>query len=801
MTPRTDSSHSTASNLPTALSPNANDPDMNHVNQRTFATSWPRVSGFLLTYLIGFCAGGAELLSLFEDRFGLPSSVTTNYLVAILAGIPLMLMLAFDINLKRLFGRILLYCAAALPVLALSYSLLFNLAENDEPSAVPLGDANPEAKKALLTDAQKRSLSGGPTRISVLPLSLSQATDPVQQRLAIAWPFLLRRQIHEASGAIVTGIFQRRGPDNWYVNPFALSAAAINQYVDAERADYYFTGKLIQNDAFISAELLLKTGIDDTIIFGETLTLSGSGDQSAVVAALSQKLIQAINRHGQSNLRRTTTQTLSPLALNHLTEALIRFWTDPEPTAATSALIRAVELAPSFSDAWLMLAELTDRDADPALWRKAIETAQQQASSLSKLDQLRLGHYLFDFVTPDLAQNSALLETWRVAAPQDPYPRLALALNARKAGDHKISIQHLLSLENNAPALSDALKDRVQHELIHSYLFDQQWDKARAILKAQSPDTDRTLLDMARLLIRTGQHQQAGVYYEQLLKNDSGNPRYLAAQSLWLMCNGQLQAAQAMLQRARGNLLGADPVIRDAEYQFSLYSGQIDALITQIESELRQTPQQISPDQTRFELSQALLARGDFDQADQLLSKLVRTAAPDQALASQSAQFLLYARQLREQISSATLTQVGAAYRDAASATGSASTTALAERLIKSETAYRAGNTLNAYSALKFSDQGLAKDWPQALRLSQFALDLGRLREALALADNVLGQCPAMPQANLAAATAAFKLNQRESALGYVDVALKSLALADASYPGLIQASKLKQDILQLNAW
>ena len=113
MTPRTDSSHSTASNLPTALSPNANDPDMNHVNQRTFATSWPRVSGFLLTYLIGFCAGGAELLSLFEDRFGLPSSVTTNYLVAILAGIPLMLMLAFDINLKRLFGRILLYCAAA----------------------------------------------------------------------------------------------------------------------------------------------------------------------------------------------------------------------------------------------------------------------------------------------------------------------------------------------------------------------------------------------------------------------------------------------------------------------------------------------------------------------------------------------------------------------------------------------------------------------------------------------------------------------------------------------------------------
>lgn len=57
-----------------------------------------------------------------------------------------------------------------------------------------------------------------------------------------------------------------------------------------------------------------------------------------------------------------------------------------------------------------------------------------------------------------------------------------------------------------------------------------------------------------------------------------------------------------------------------------------------------------------------------------------------------------------------------------------------------------------------------------------------------------------MPQANLAAAIAAFKLNQRESALGYVDVALKSLALADARYPGLIQASELRQAILQLKS-
>ncbi len=51
-----------------------------------------------------------------------------------------------------------------------------------------------------------------------------------------------------------------------------------------------------------------------------------------------------------------------------------------------------------------------------------------------------------------------------------------------------------------------------------------------------------------------------------------------------------------------------------------------------------------------------------------------------------------------------------------------------------------------------------------------------------------------MPRANLAAATAAFKLNQRAAALGCVKVALKRLALADASYPGLIQAAALKEN-------
>ena len=800
MTSRTDASPSTVSNLPTSLATTSDYSDMNTINRHTFATSWPRVSGFLLTYLIGFCAGGAELLSLFEDRFGLPSSFTTNYLITILAGIPLMLMLAFDVNLKTLFGRILLYCTAALPVLALSYSLVFDLASSDAPNEVTADGPHVQTTQPALTAVQKRALLGGPIRISLLPLSFTQTTDPTQQVLAIAMPFLVGHQINEVSGAIVTGIFQRRGRDNWYVNPFAVSNAVSAQHVDAEQADYYLTGKLTQDDASISAELLLKTGADDTIIFGETLFLSRASDQSAAVINLSQKLIQAINRHAQSNLTQTSVQALNPIAVNHLAKALIRFWTDPQPTAATRALIRAVELAPNFSDAWLMLAELTDRNADPALWQRAIEMAHQHASSLSKLDQLRADHYYYGFVTPDFAQNKALLETWQIAAPQDPYPRLALALSAREVGDHKSSIQHLARLEADAPAASDALKDRVQHELTHSYLLDQQWDLARARLKAQSPNAESTLLDMARLLINTGQHQKAGVYYEQLLQDDSNNPRYLAAQSLWLMCDGQLETAQTTLQQARGNLLDEDPVIREAEHQFRLYSGQINALIIQIESELRQARAQDNPDQSRFALSQAYLASGDFNQADQLLSNLVNTAAPHLALASQSAQFLLSARQLPEQISSTALTEVGAAYREAANATGSTSAIAFAELLIASETAYRAGNTLNAYSALKFSDQAGAKDWPQALRLSQFALDLGRLREALALADTVLGRCPAMPQANLAAAIAAFKLNQRESALGYVDVALKSLALADARYPGLIQASELRQAILQLKS-
>ena len=57
-----------------------------------------------------------------------------------------------------------------------------------------------------------------------------------------------------------------------------------------------------------------------------------------------------------------------------------------------------------------------------------------------------------------------------------------------------------------------------------------------------------------------------------------------------------------------------------------------------------------------------------------------------------------------------------------------------------------------------------------------------------------------MPQANLAAATAAFKLNQRAAALEYVDVVIESLALADDDYPGRIQAAALRKDILQLKS-
>ena len=146
-----------------------------------------------------------------------------------------------------------------------------------------------------------------------------------------------------------------------------------------------------------------------------------------------------------------------------------------------------------------------------------------------------------------------------------------------------------------------------------------------------------------------------------------------------------------------------------------------------------------NPEQYPIELGQAYLSNGDFDQADQLLSKVVKTAASDQALASQGAQFLLCARQRREQISNAALTDDGKAYQNSARATGSLQAIALAELRVTSETAHRAGNTLKAYSALKFSDQVAAQDSPQAFGLSQFTLDLVRLRETLTLADTVLG--------------------------------------------------------------
>ena len=773
---------------------------MNRIDRQTFATSWPRVSGFLLTYLIGFCAGGAELLSLFEDRFGMPSAVTTLYIVTILAGIPLVLMLAFDINLKNLLGRILFYSAAALPVIALTYSLFFSDAVLNSPNPARTDASKAQTSPPALTTAQKSRLSGGPVRISLLPLSLTQPANRSQQVHAIVTPYLVGHQINEDSGAVVTGILQRRGEDNWYVNPFLTAPLARTQQLDAEQADYYLTGKLSDAGTTTTAELLLRSGTDNTIIFGETLALSRSIDNTPAIAALSQKLIEAINRHAQSNLVQANPSALNPLAVDQLAEALIRFWTDPEPTAASSALIRAVELAPNFSDAWLMLAELTDRDAGQALWQRAVETAHQQAPSLGLLDALRIGHYLYGFVTPDATKNKDLLASWQAAAPQDPYPRLALALNARETGDFKSSIRHLLNLTQDASRTSEALKSRVQHELTHSYMADQQWDVALTRLKAQNPDSERTLADMALLLVNTGQHEKAGAYYEQLLQKAPSNPRYLAAQSLWLMCDGQIERAKTTLQQARDNDFVEDQVIRAAELQFSLYSGQINALITQIESQLRQTAPARNSDQYRFELSQAYLAKGDFDQADQLLSSLTSTAGPDQSLASQGAQFLLYARQMREQMSSADLIEAGEAYRDSAKASGSVRALALAELLVASETAYRAGNTLKAYSALKFSNQVAAQDWPQALRLSKFAFDLGRLREALTLADAVLGRCPAMPQANLAAATAAFKLNQRTAALEYVDVVIESLALADDDYPGRIQAAALKKDILQLKS-
>lgn len=366
--------------------------------------------------------------------------------------------------------------------------------------------------------------------------------------------------------------------------------------------------------------------------------------QELTAQALYQYLVGEIAlQRGQPEL---ATEALLDLARSSQDRRLAQRAT--ETAVQARQITKAVEAA----ELWQSLAptSLHARQAAAALLLGSgqIETARPHLENLMAAQGDARGNSFLqlDSMLSRQSDRDAVLNLVRdVAAPYPDLPeaRLAVAQAAVKAGKFELARNELAEAERLRPGWDAAV-------LLNGQVLQQQESASAAIayyraILGKRPKAGQVRLALARLLVSDKQYLEARAEFQILVRDAPNDPDMAFAIGILSMQEGDLETADAYLQKALANGHKEDDLVRFYLGQVAEERKQFDAAerwfrgVTQGEQALN----------SQIRVAGLLARQGKSDEARQYLKTLAPKNVPQQVLLIQAeAQILREARQYQQ---------------------------------------------------------------------------------------------------------------------------------------------------------